>query len=132
MSTQELALEFELDFEKTGGLIPAIAQDAETGEILMMAYINEASFHETLRSGKATYWSRSRKTLWKKGETSGHVQHVREILVDCDLDTVVLKVEQVGGAACHKGYKSCFYRVVDGNELKITQEKVFDPKKVYK
>lgn len=122
----------ELDFEKTGGLIPAIAQDAETGEVLMLAYMNKEAFEETLSSGTAVYYSRSRNKLWKKGETSGHVQHVREIRVDCDLDTVVIKVEQVGGAACHKGYKSCFFRVVEGNEFKIVEERVFDPEKVYK
>ena len=121
----------ELDFEKTGGLIPAIAQDAETGEVLMMAYINPASWEESLRSGKATYWSRSRKTLWKKGETSGHVQVIREIRVDCDSDTVLFKVEQLGGAACHKGYKSCFFRVVRDQKLEIAEQRVFDPKKVY-
>ena len=121
-----------LDFEKTGGLIPAIAQDAETGEVLMLAYMNAESFEETLRSGKATYWSRSRKALWKKGETSGHTQEVQEIRVDCDLDTVLLKVVQLGGAACHKGYKSCFFSKVDGDELVNTQDKVFDPDKVYK
>ncbi|MCG8685460.1 MAG: phosphoribosyl-AMP cyclohydrolase [Desulfobacterales bacterium] len=122
----------ELDFEKTGGLIPAIAQDAETGEVLMLAYMNKEAFEETLSSGTAVYYSRSRNKLWKKGESSGHVQHVREIRVDCDLDTVVIKVEQVGGAACHKGYKSCFFRVVEGNEFKIVEERVFDPEKVYK
>ncbi|MCG8615307.1 MAG: phosphoribosyl-AMP cyclohydrolase [Desulfobacterales bacterium] len=122
----------KLDFEKTNGLIPAIAQDAETGEVLMLAYMNQASFDETLSSGKATYYSRSRNALWKKGETSGHVQHVREIRVDCDHDTILLKVEQVGGAACHKGYKSCFFSKVDENELKIVAERVFDPEKVYK
>ena len=122
----------ELDFEKTNGLIPAIAQDAETGEVLMLAYMNQAAFNETLSSGKATYYSRSRNALWKKGETSGHVQHVREIRVDCDHDTIFLKVEQVGGAACHKGYKSCFFSIVDDNEMKIVEERVFDPKKVYK
>ncbi len=121
-----------LDFEKTGGLIPAIAQDAETGEVLMLAYMNKESFEETLRSGRATYWSRSRKSLWKKGETSGHTQEVKEIRVDCDKDTVLLKVVQLGGAACHKGYPSCFFSKVDGDELVITQEKVFDPDKVYK
>ncbi len=122
----------ELDFEKTGGLIPAIAQDAETGEVLMMAYMNREAYEETLASGRAVYYSRSRNTLWKKGETSGHVQHVKEIRVDCDRDTVLLKVEQVGGAACHKGYKSCFYRIVEDNEFKIVEERVFDPEKVYK
>ena len=122
----------KLDFKKTGGLIPAIAQDWETGEVLMMAYMNEASFNETLRSGKATYWSRSRQELWKKGETSGHLQEIKEIRVDCDNDTVLLKVNQIGGAACHKGYKSCFYSKVENNELKIADTKVFDPKEVYK
>ena len=121
-----------LDFEKTGGLIPAIAQDHETGEVLMLAYMNKESFEETLRSGCATYYSRSRSQLWKKGETSGHVQHVKEIRVDCDMDTVLLKVDQVGGAACHKGYKSCFFSVVQDGEAKITEQKIFDPKKVYK
>jgi phosphoribosyl-AMP cyclohydrolase len=122
----------KLDFEKGNGLIPVIAQDWNTGEVLMLAYMNQESFNETLASGKATYYSRSRKSLWKKGETSGHVQQVKEIRVDCDQDTLVLKVEQVGGAACHKGYKSCFFRVVDKNELKIVENRVFDPEKVYK
>ncbi len=122
----------ELDFEKTNGLIPAIAQDAETGEVLMMAYMNREAFEETLASGRAVYYSRSRNTLWKKGETSGHVQHVKEVRVDCDRDTVLLKVDQVGGAACHKGYKSCFYRIAEDNEFKIVEERVFDPEKVYK
>lgn len=122
----------KLDFEKTGGLIPAIAQDYKTGEVLMLAYMNRDSFDETLRSGRATYWSRSRSELWKKGETSGHMQHVKEIRVDCDNDTILLKVDQVGGAACHKGYKSCFFSKVEGDELKIVESKVFDPEKVYK
>ncbi len=122
----------KLDFGKTNGLIPAIVQDYKTGEVLMLAYMNEASFSETLKSGKATYYSRSRDALWKKGETSGHVQHVKEIRVDCDLDTVLLKVDQVGDAACHKGYRSCFYSKVLKNELTIVESKIFDPKEVYK
>lgn len=122
----------KLDFEKTGGLIPAIAQDYKTGEVLMLAYMNEQAFEETLNSGKATYWSRSRNELWKKGETSGHMQDVKEIRVDCDNDTVLLKVDQIGGAACHKGYKSCFFSCVKNNELEITDPIIFDPKKVYK
>ncbi len=121
-----------LDFEKTGGLIPAIAQDAATGEVLMMAYMNQAAWEQTLESGVAVYYSRSRQKLWKKGETSGHVQHVKEIRVDCDRDTVLLKVEQIGGAACHKGYKSCFYRTVEHNEFNIVETRVFDPENVYK
>ncbi len=122
----------ELDFSKDkDGLLPAIVQDAESGDILMLAYINSESWQKTLKTGKAHFWSRSRQKLWLKGETSGHVQLVREILVDCDQDTVVLKVEQLGGAACHKGYGSCFFRkVVDGG-LKIVSEKVFDPDTVY-
>jgi phosphoribosyl-AMP cyclohydrolase len=121
-----------LDFDKTDGLIPAIAQDAQTGEVLMLAYMNQDAFEETLKSGKATYYSRSRKTLWKKGETSGHVQKVKEIRVDCDHDTILLKVDQIGGAACHKGYKSCFFSCIENNELKITDPIIFDPEKVYK
>ncbi len=122
----------ELDFEKTGGLIPAIAQDAETGEVLMLAYMNREAWEETLKTGKATYYSRSRNTLWVKGLTSGHIQNVKEIRVDCDNDTVLLKVEQVGGAACHKGYASCFYRHVQDGKLVTDCEPVFDPKEVYK
>ncbi|EIM62686.1 phosphoribosyl-AMP cyclohydrolase [Desulfobacter postgatei 2ac9] len=122
----------ELDFDKTGGLIPAIAQDADTGEVLMLAYMNQEAFEETLACGNAVYYSRSRKKLWKKGETSGHVQKVREIRVDCDNDTVLLKVTQVGGAACHKGYKSCFYKVLDNDAFKIVEQRVFDPEEVYK
>lgn len=122
----------ELDFDKTGGLIPAIAQDADTGEVLMLAYMNKEAFEETLACGNAVYYSRSRKKLWKKGETSGHVQKVKEIRVDCDNDTVLLRVIQVGGAACHKGYKSCFYKAVENNDFKIVEQRVFDPEKVYK
>ncbi len=121
-----------LDFAKGGGLLPAIAQDYQTGEVLMMAYINAASWRMTLETGKAHYWSRSRNQLWLKGESSGHVQLVKEILVDCDGDTVVFKVEQLGGAACHKGYSSCFFRKVEGDCLKVTGRLVFDPQEVYK
>ncbi len=123
----------ELDFNKTGGLIPAIAQDHGTGEVLMLAYMNEDAWNETLASGTATYFSRSRKALWKKGETSGHVQVVKEIRIDCDNDTVLLKVEQKGGAACHLGYKSCFFRkTVKGEDPVVVEQRIFDPKKVYK
>lgn len=127
-----LKLDFKLDFKKGNGLIPAIAQDYETGEVLMLAYMNKQAFDETVKTMRATYYSRSRQTLWKKGETSGHVQHIKEIRVDCDNDTVLLKVDQVGGAACHKGYKSCFFSKVEDNELKIVESKIFDPKEVYK
>ena len=119
------------DFSKGGGLLPAIAQDAQTGEVLMMAYMNAESFAETLSTGRAVYYSRSRNKLWRKGEESGHVQRVRQVLVDCDLDAILLKVEQVGGAACHEGYKSCFYRQVTPQGLQIVARRVFDPGQVY-
>ncbi len=121
----------KLDFEKDGGLIPAIAQDAETGEVLMLAYINEESWNETLKSGCATYWSRSRSKLWKKGESSGNVQKIKEILVDCDNDTVIFKIDQIGGAACHTGYRSCFYTKITGDGTEIVGERLFDPEEVY-
>lgn len=121
-----------LNFDKGDGLLPAIAQDYKTGDVLMLAYINEESWAKTLETGKAHYWSRSRNKLWLKGESSNHVQLIKEILVDCDADTVIFKVEQLGGAACHKGYCSCFFRTVSQNELHINQEPVFNPQEVYK
>lgn len=114
------------------GLIPAIAQDWQTNEVLMLAYINEKSWQETLKSGKATYWSRSRQQLWQKGDTSGNVQHVKDILIDCDRDTIIFKVEQVGGAACHKGYRSCFFRSISEDSCEIVSDKIFNPDEVYK
>ncbi len=122
----------KLDFAKGGGLLPAIAQDWKTGDILMLAYINEEAWNETLKTGNATYWTRSRQKLWRKGEESGNVQKVKEIYVDCDLDTVIFKVEQIGGAACHEGYHSCFFRKYENGELVVVGERVFDPAKVYK
>jgi phosphoribosyl-AMP cyclohydrolase len=121
-----------IDFEKADGLVPAIAQDADTGEVLMLAYMNRAAYEETVRTGRACYFSRSRSKLWRKGEESGNVQHVRQILIDCDEDTILLKVQQVGGAACHEGYRSCFFRQVEGEALRVVGERVFDPKQVYK
>src|SRR5262245_7471428 len=121
-----------LDFDKAGGVVPAIAQDADTGEVLMLAWMNREAFAETVRTGRACYFSRSRNRLWRKGEESGHVQDVRGIYIDCDADTVLLKVKQVGGAACHEGYASCFFRKVEGEELRVVAERVFDPKEVYK
>ena len=121
-----------LAFEKMGGLLPAIAQDFRSGEVLMLGFMNKAAWEKTLATGKATYFSRTRQALWTKGETSGHHQVVKEIRVDCDNDTVLLKVEQLGGGACHTGHVSCFYQVmVDG---KLTQKgtPVFDPKEVYR
>jgi phosphoribosyl-AMP cyclohydrolase len=121
-----------VDFEKSGGLVPAIAQDHETGEVLMMAWMNREAFEETVRSRRAVYFSRSRQKLWRKGEESGNVQEVTGIFLDCDNDTILLKVHQIGGAACHEGYKSCFFRRLEGDELKVIGERVFDPKQVYK
>jgi phosphoribosyl-AMP cyclohydrolase len=122
----------KLDFAKCGGLIPAIAQDYKTGEVLMLAYINEEAWKETLSSGRAVYFSRSRNKLWRKGEESGNVQLVKEIRVDCDLDTVIFMVEQIGGAACHTGHRSCFYTAVNSDgSTKELSEPLFDPEKVY-
>ena len=121
-----------IDFDKAGGLVPAVAQDADTGEVLMLAWMNREAFEETVRTGRAVYFSRSRNRLWRKGEESGHVQEVKGVFVDCDADTVLLKVKQIGGAACHEGYKSCFFRQLAGGELAVVGERVFDPKQVYK
>ena len=122
----------ELDFKKSeSGLLPAIVQEYNSGDVLMLAYINRQSWEMTLATGKAHYWSRSRNKIWLKGESSGHVQIIKEIYVDCDQDTVVFKVEQLGGAACHKGFHSCFYRLVDKDGLKVVGDKIFDPEKIY-
>ena len=121
-----------IDFAKAGGLVPAVAQDADTGEVLMLAWMNAEAFAETVRTGRAVYFSRGRNRLWRKGEESGHVQEVAGVYVDCDADTVLLKVRQVGGAACHEGYKSCFFRELRGGELAVVAEKVFDPQAVYR
>jgi phosphoribosyl-AMP cyclohydrolase len=121
-----------IDFEKAGGLVPAIAQDVETGQVLMLAWMNREAFEETMRSGQACYFSRSRQRLWRKGEESGHVQEVREIFVDCDADTVLLKVKQIGGAACHEGFPSCFFRRLEGQTLQVVGRRLFDPGQVYK
>jgi phosphoribosyl-AMP cyclohydrolase len=123
----------KLDFSKGEGLLPAIAQDYKSGKILMLAYINKDSWEKSLETGEVYYWSRSRREIWHKGGTSGHVQKIKEIYADCDNDTVLFKVEQVGGAACHTGYESCFHKRVDSNGKEtIVGEKIFDPEKVYK
>jgi len=121
------------DFSKGDGLLPAIAQDAKSGQVLMLAYMNREAWDQTLATGEAVYFSRSRGRLWKKGEQSGHLQHVRELYVDCDADTILLKVEQVGGAACHEGYESCFFRKWDSQVgvFSIVGKKIFDPDTVY-
>jgi len=123
---------FELDFKKGDGILPAIAQDHRSGKVLMLAYMNNEAWQRTLETGEAHYWSRSRQELWHKGATSGNIQIVKEILVDCDRDTILIKVEQKGGAACHLGYESCFHRKIAGNgEERIVGERIFDPEKVY-
>ena len=125
---------FMLNFAKGDGLLPAVVQDHETGEVLMVAYLNEEAFRLTRETGRMHYYSRSRDRLWMKGESSGHVQEVKEILVDCDDDAVVFKIRQIGGAACHTGYRTCFYRRMDpqGSLMLTETEKVFDPEQVYK
>jgi len=122
----------DLNFDKLGGLVPVVVQDFTSGEVLMMAFMNRQAWEETLKTRRATYWSRSRNQLWVKGETSGNFQEVKEILVDCDEDTVLLKVIQGGGAACHMGFRSCFYRRMEGDELKEVGERIFDPEEVYR
>ena len=121
----------EPNFDKGEGLVPVVTQDAESGEVLMLAYMNREAWLKTLETGKVHYWSRSRQSLWFKGETSCHVQLVREVRLDCDEDTVLLKVKQLGDAACHKGYRSCFYRKWEDGEWRSVGERVFDPKEVY-
>jgi phosphoribosyl-AMP cyclohydrolase len=124
--------EMQIDFDKSGSLVPVIAQDAESGEVLMLAWMNREAFEETVRTGRAVYFSRSRNKLWRKGEESGNFQDVNAIYYDCDGDTILLKVRQVGGAACHEGYRSCFFRQIVGGQVRIIGERLFDPKQVYK
>jgi phosphoribosyl-AMP cyclohydrolase len=121
-----------LDFTKSDGLVTAIAQDATSGEILMVAHMNEESFDRTLATGEVVYWSRSRKKLWHKGEESGNVQRVRSLRIDCDGDVVLLAVDQIGGAACHTGKRSCFFRRLENGEFVDEGVQVFDPAQVYK
>ena len=123
----------EVKFDPNG-LIPAIAQDDTTGEILMMAWMNRESLEETVRTSRAVYFSRSRKKIWRKGEESGNVQEVKSVHIDCDADVILLRITQIGGAACHTGHRSCFFREVvdDGNVYKEKDDVMFDPKAVYK
>ncbi|HEV8645348.1 MAG TPA: phosphoribosyl-AMP cyclohydrolase [Burkholderiales bacterium] len=113
------------------GLVPAIAQESGTGKLLMLAWMNREALAETVRSGRAVYWSRSRGKLWRKGEESGHVQNVREIRLDCDGDVVVLEVQQVGGIACHTGRSRCFFRRLDNGAWVITEPMIRDPREIY-
>jgi phosphoribosyl-AMP cyclohydrolase len=122
----------KIDFAKAGGLVPVIVQDYRTRDVLMVAYMNEAAWEKTKETGKAHYYSRSRKGLWFKGEESGHFQVVKDAFIDCDADTILLQVDQIGGAACHEGYRSCFFRKREDENWKVIAERVFDPKEVYK
>ena len=121
-----------IDFTKIqDNLVPVITQDYKTNKILMLAFSNKEAIKKSLETGYAHYYSRSRKTLWKKGETSGHIQEIKTILTDCDSDSILFKVKQIG-AACHKGYATCFYNEFDNGKFKIIEEKVFNPDEVYK
>lgn len=121
------------DFSKSE-LIPVIAQDEQTGDVLMLAYMNQTAYEETLKTGRVCYFSRSRNKLWRKGEESGNVQELKSIYFDCDADTLLVKVNQIGGAACHEGYRSCFFRKIDPvtGDVGVIGDRVFDPAKVYK
>ena len=120
------------DFTKSD-LIPVIAQDDATGDVLMLAYMNEEAWNETRQSGRVVYYSRSRQKLWRKGEESGNVQEVKSIFYDCDADTLLIRIDQIGGAACHEGYRSCFFRKLDPatGDVEVIGDRVFDPKEVY-
>ena len=121
----------ELDFSKLDGLVPAVIQDHATGRVLMVGFMNEESFRKTVDTGFATFYSRSRRKLWMKGESSGHRLVVKEITTDCDIDSVVIKVESLGPGVCHDGYESCFYRKLENGQWQVTDERTFDPDKVY-
>lgn len=121
-----------VDFTKSNGLVTAIAQDAESGEILMVANMNEESLARSIELGEAVYWSRSRQKLWHKGEESGNQQKIREMYLDCDGDAILMKVEQIGGAACHTGKRSCFFRKLENGGVSDVGVQVFDPQEVYK
>jgi phosphoribosyl-AMP cyclohydrolase len=121
----------EIDFKKGEGLIPVIVQDASTNEVLMLGYMNRASWKKTLETKKTSFWSRSRRKIWVKGEISGHFQEIKEIYLDCDGDTLLLKVDQIGGAACHTGFRSCFHQRLEKGKWKVFGKRIFDPKEVY-
>jgi phosphoribosyl-AMP cyclohydrolase len=124
-------LKNDIDFNKSGGIIPCIFQDYKTSKVLMLGYMNKEAYEKTLETGNVYYFSRSKNRLWMKGETSGHIQKVKEIFIDCDNDTLLIKGIQEGGAACHEGYNSCFYRKLEGNKFTVIDAKVFDPKDIY-
>jgi phosphoribosyl-AMP cyclohydrolase len=127
-----------IDFAKSGGLVPAIIQDHRSGEVLMLGFMNAQALAETQRSGEVTFYSRSRNQLWKKGESSGHLLKLRELLIDCDADALLVRVDPFGPGVCHEGYRSCFFRRLDANPISngpiaatIIAEKTFDPSAVY-
>ena len=120
-----------IDFNKSGGMVPVIIQDQKTGEVLMLAYMNEEAYSLSIKTGLAHYWSRSKNRIWKKGEESGHIQEIKEVRIDCDNDTILMKVHQVGGAACHEGYRSCFFRRIEGESLVTDRKRIFNPEEKY-
>ena len=121
----------ELDFKKGGGMLPAVVQEAGTGKVLMLGYMNEEAYRRTHETGNVTFFSRSQNKLWMKGESSGHVLKVSQILVDCDLDSLVVVAEQLGPGTCHEGYRTCFFRRIEGDRMIETEPRAFDPKAVY-
>ena len=121
----------DLDFSKLDGLLPAVIQDRNTGRVLMVGFMNEEAFRQTVETGYATFYSRSRNKVWTKGETSGHRIVVKEIQTDCDQDTVVILAEAIGPGVCHEGYESCFFRSLNNGEWEVNAERTFDPKAVY-
>lgn len=121
----------DLDFNKSDGLVTAVIQDATTGRVLMVGYMNEEAFRKTVETGFATFWSRSRKKLWLKGESSGHRLLVKGISTDCDLDAVLVRVEALGPGVCHNGYQSCFYRRLEDRKWVVSEPRSYDPDKVY-
>ena len=129
--TDQIAFSKQLKWNEQG-LVPAIAQDWQTGEVLMLAWMNVEALELTAREERAIYWSRSRNALWRKGEESGHVQHLKELRIDCDADTVLMKVEQVGGIACHTGRRNCFYRKLEGNQWHTTAPVIKSPEDIYR
>ncbi len=122
----------EVDFSKLDGLLPAVIQDVTDGRVLMVGFMNKESFTKTVESGKVTFFSRSRNELWTKGETSGHALLVREMQVDCDQDTLLIKVEALGPGVCHNGFRSCFYRRLEDGRWQVFEERQYDPQAVYK
>ncbi len=123
---------YKIDFNKNDGIVPAVIQDFKSGDVLMLAYMNEEAFNLTQSTGFTHFWSRSKNRIWKKGEESGHLQEVKEIYLDCDSDTLLIKVNQIGEAACHEGYRSCFFRRIEGKAVFIDTTPVFNPSEIYK